>query len=103
MRLYENNNETAKYIVANAADELALSVKTVAKRSPAPIPLVLSGGLLQNDTPLRRELLDKLSSYEKIARVVTPECDAVRGAAAIALLNNGREAAAERLMQPCEE
>lgn len=103
MHLYDNNNKTARELVKYAADELALSAKTVAARSDVQVALVLSGGLLQNDTPLRRELIERVSSFEKINKIVTPACDAVRSAAAIALLNNGRDDAAERLMQLCEE
>lgn len=103
MSLYDRSNKTAIEIVNYAAEELALSAKTVASRAKSPVSLVLSGGLLQNDTPLRRGLIERLSSFEKINQIVTPACDAVRSAAAIALLNNGKADAAERLMQISEE
>ena len=99
LRLYETGNTNATELINDAAEELACSINALAERANGSFSLILSGGLLQNDTPLRRILLEKVSVINNISKIVTPKCDAVLSAAAIALRSNGYDDAAERLMR----
>ena len=98
LKLCDEGCKTAVELINTAAEELTLSVKTVSDQAEGKFSLILSGGLLQNDTPLRRMLTKKAEQLEKIERVVIPENEAVITAAAIALLNNGYKDASERLL-----
>jgi N-acetylglucosamine kinase-like BadF-type ATPase len=98
MSLCKTSNPTALEIVNDAADELTLDVKALSEQSESEFSLILSGGLLQNDTPLRQKFLKKIAEIKKINRIVALSCDPVYASAAIALENNGLSDAAEKLM-----
>ena len=98
MQLCKKGNPVAESIVSEAAEQLFVSLKAVVRELDGRVPLLLWGGLLQNETPLRQKLIERVATLTKIERTVIPEQEAVRSAAAIALLNHQRVNAAERLM-----
>ena len=102
-RLCDAGNKTAGELIENAADELILSVRTVLEQAEGSFSLLLAGGLLQNDTPLRRRFIEKAKQIDRLDCVETPTNEAVLTAAAIALSNNGLTDAAERLMFSAKE
>ena len=100
VKLCEQGNPTAKTLISYAADELLLAVKAVAKQVEGQqFALLLSGGLLTNDTPLQKMLLERVKEVPQLSEVQIPDVPAVRSAASIALLRSGRKEAAERLME----
>lgn len=102
MRLCDEGNPIAASIVNDAAEELALDIKTLCDQSEDPISLLISGGLLQNDTPVRREFVKLISNIEKIKSIVALNCDPVYASAAIALCKAGLCDAVESLMNSIE-
>ena len=103
MKLCEDGNQTALSIIDDASDELVLSVKSISEQVTEPFSLLLSGGLLQTETPLRKLFIKKVSTIKKINCISVLNCEAAYVSAAIALLNNGREDSAERLMKSIKE
>ena len=97
--LCRKGNLTAQSLIGYAADELLLAVKAVAEQVEGQqFALILSGGLLTNDTPLQKMLLERVKEIPQLSEVQVPDVPAVRSAASIALLRSGRKEAAERLM-----
>lgn len=98
LRLCDDKNAVALDIVSDAADELALALRALSEQTDCEFSLLLSGGLLQNDTPLRRMLIKKAKAVKGIKGIVALSCDPVYASAAIALRYNGLPDAAEILM-----
>lgn len=87
----EERSEAAGAILTDAADELVLAVRTVARRlrlleSPrtAPFPLVLAGGFLLASTALSSLLVARLHLNGIVPVSVTPVPDPVFGALTLA-------------------
>lgn len=99
LKLGEQGNETALKLIDQAAESLALAIRTLTDKTEGTFTLVLWGGLLQHDTPIRRRLAEKVEKIPCIRNIEVPAHEAVRSAAAIALRNNGYEEAAERLLK----
>ena len=98
MELYDKGNPIALSIIGKASDELVLLLKTIIKKADKSFALLLSGGLMQSDTPIRRELIKKLAGVGCISNIIALNGEVACASAAIALLNSGREDSAERLM-----
>lgn len=99
MNLYEAGNPLAKELISYAAEELTLAVSTLLHKVPnQEFALLLSGGLLENDTPLRRVFLRSIQNNPQISSVQVPYIQPVQAAASLALLYSGHAEAAELLL-----
>jgi N-acetylglucosamine kinase-like BadF-type ATPase len=100
MNLYEAGNPLAKELINYAAEELTLAVSALLCKVPGQkFTLLLSGGLLENDTPLRRVFLQRIHNNPQITSVQAPQVKSVQAAASLALLFGGHREAAELLLQ----
>ncbi|UFJ41441.1 N-acetylglucosamine kinase [Brevibacillus humidisoli] len=81
-------DQVASEILHQAADSLAELVQTCAEKCGSGLPVVVAGGLLAEDTQLRREVLARLSPA---CDVILPELPPVVGALVMALQEAGIE------------
>ena len=108
--LAQEDNQTAMALFETAAEDIARSVRAVILRSAhedpygytendsgESFPLVLSGGLFREESPLTRALKKALSGEERLTGICLPSVPAVQSAACIALYQAGLEEAAEKL------
>ncbi len=103
--LYDGGNRAAAALLAQSADEIALAITTAANRSACEKPLaaVLSGGLVKPGRPLFELLKERLlQAGSPISAVCCTQVHPAVASAALALRSQGREEAAERLMQNAE-
>ncbi len=88
LRSAENGDKRANTIVAIAAEELVLHVRTLARRlfgdERAAIPFAMAGGLLTRGTLVRKLVEHRLKSAVPGAVVHHDEIDPARGAVKLA-------------------
>jgi N-acetylglucosamine kinase-like BadF-type ATPase len=74
----------AETIVQRAADELALSVLTVAAKLvlPQALPLALAGSLLTREAAYRTLVLDAIRRHHELGQVAVVDCPAEAAAQA---------------------
>lgn len=102
--LFNDGDSAAIEILQYAANELALAVKTVAKMAAfkEPVPLIVSGSLLQPGRPLHTLLGQQLQDTQYISHISAPRISAAASSAAIALYENGRRQSADKLLKEYE-
>lgn len=108
--LCQSGNPSAEALFDEAACELFESVRAVLLQAEAdpllskldlssePLPLIVSGGLLREGSPLFARLQEKVSAISGISDLRQIQVDAVQSAAAIALYRNGHLSGARRLI-----
>lgn len=88
---YEEGDETAKAIVRSNAQELAETIcGLAAKLKLKSADVVLLGGLLEKDTPLKLELIRCLGDMNQNLHCISPKKKAIDGAVMLALRNYKR-------------
>ncbi len=100
--LYAKGNPTAKAVLEDTADEIALAITTAAMNSPATKPLaaVMSGSLVQPGRALYPMLEERLlKEGSPINRMCGLEAHPAAASAALALHARGLDDAAEALLE----
>ncbi len=115
-QLAQQENSTAVFLFREAAKEVEASVHAVLKRSANTDPydwhendsglsfsLVLSGGLMRENSPLAKEMKKLLQDEPRIYHISLPIVPAVQSAASIALFEAGLTGAAQAVMEAHDE
>ena len=100
--LYEQGSPTAAMLLKTCADEIALTVRTAIRRDggEAEYPLILSGGLVREESPLYAMLKDKLlQPGSGISRMTTLQVHPAVASAALALHHAGCKDAVEEILE----
>lgn len=103
--LYAQGNRTAKELLEYCADEIALSVETAARAvDPSePLPLILSGSLVQKTSALIPMLQERLIKSEgRISYIGWPKAHPAVASAALALHHDGNTDAVDALLAYAE-
>ncbi len=101
IELAKQSNPSANRLLKNAASEIALAIAAACRQDscPEPLPLILSGSLVQQNSPLFPLVKQFLPSYTDRIRIVKAAAAAPAvSAAALALHSQGLDEAAERLL-----
>ena len=99
--LYAQGSATAARLLDSCAEEIALSVRTAIARDGGirEYPLILSGGLVREESPLFSMLKEKLLlSGSGISEITTLQVHPAVASAALALHHRGLDDAAEALL-----
>ena len=100
--LYDQGNATAASLLEACADEIALSVRTATRRdgTKSEYPLILSGGLVREESPIYEMLKSRLlRSGTGISQVTTLQVHPAVASAALALHHAGLNDAVETLLE----
>jgi N-acetylglucosamine kinase-like BadF-type ATPase len=100
--LYAKGSPTAKALLEETADEIALAITTAAQNDshPKPLPAVFSGSLVQPGRALYPMLEERLlKEGSPISMMCGLEAHPAAAAAALALHARGLDEAGDRLLQ----
>ena len=100
--LYRQGSAAAATLLERCADEIALSVRTATRRDEhaQSYPLILSGGLVQQDGPLFAMLKERLLQPDTgISEVTTLQVHPAVASASLALHHAGLTEAVEELLE----
>ncbi len=99
--LADAGNASAIQILQNAAEEIALSIGSACEQDAKTdrLPVVLSGGLMQEDRMLFKLVRGRIPAYtNRICEVKAAAVSPAASAAALALHSRGLEAAARKVL-----
>ena len=100
--LYDQGSPTAAALLESCAEEIALTVRTAIRRDggSAEYPLILSGGLVREESPLYAMLKEKLlQPGSGISQITALQVHPAVASAALALHHAGYEDAVEHLLE----
>lgn len=100
--LYDQGSAAATALLESCADEIALSVRTAIRRDggSAEYPLILSGGLVREESPLYAMLRSRLlRPGSGISAITALQVHPAAASAALALHHAGLKDAAENLLE----
>ena len=100
--LYRQDSPTATALLDSCAEEIALAVRTAIRRDggKAEYPLILSGGLVREDSPLYTMLKEQLlRPGSGISEITALQVHPAVASAALALHHAGLEEAVEHLLE----
>ena len=100
--LYEQGSPTAVALLESCAEEISLAVRTAIRRdgSNAEYPLILSGGLVRQESPLYAMLKDRLlQPGSGISQITALQVHPAVASAALALHEAGLNDAVEYLLE----